>query len=479
MPYGPKRGAILRGGHRMFERISCIRKWTWPPLLVLVMSCRDAGAPDVPERGTFLMTAVSDTTMTAVVGEEVVMPPAVQVTDVEGRPIGDVQVTFRVTRGAGFVTAVQTRTNSSGIAETTRWTLGNSAELNIVEATAGRTNSVRFYATALAGPPHSVEKVAGDGQTALAGSALGVRPQVRVVDRLGNGLPHLTVTFSVEVGGGALTESVAVTDSSGIAEAGTWILGSGLQRLVARHGILWSEPFTATAIGAPPGCDPVADLRRGVNFLAHLTDAACPSLDGRPQTMFVVTVATPGLYVFSMESLEFDTDLELRSANFVEIGRNDNVGFSRTNSELTALLPAGLYFLVARSSQPAKTGRFSVRFDQAGADVERCAEVFVARGTETRQTATTSDCVVSQFEMADRYRVHLEAGSSLSLVVEDWNYTGPNVEVVTPSGTTMRGSSAEAYIARLSFVAPVTGYYTLYVGLTSDRAGSEYTLRIN
>jgi hypothetical protein len=84
-------------------------------------------------------------------------------------------------------------------------------------------DTVVFTADAVAGPPFQLDKVDGDGQIALPGVALGIRPRVRVSDVFGNPLWGITVTFIVEAGGGSVREPVAVTDVVGIAESGVCV----------------------------------------------------------------------------------------------------------------------------------------------------------------------------------------------------------------------------------------------------------------
>jgi hypothetical protein len=192
--------------------------------------------------------------------------------------------------------------------------------------------------------------------------------------------------------------------------------------------------------------------------------------------MYVINVATPGAYAFRMESTEFDTELELRSVDLKELARNDDIGFSRTNSGFRAFLATGTYILFASSSKLVAGGQYAVSYSSASNEVEGCEDVFIVRGVITAQATTAGDCMVTQFALADRFTMYLEAGSPVTIQVDDDSYSGPNVEVTTPSGAMMRGTFTAPYVATLTFVAPVSGYYTLHVGLTNDY-GSYYTLR--
>lgn len=95
----------------------------------------------------------------------------------------------------------------------------------------------------------------GDGQTAAAGQAVAVAPAVRVTNDAGSGVAGVTVTFSVSAGGGSLTGATAITNASGEASVGSWILGTatGANELVAQvtGGSPASVSFSATAVAGP------------------------------------------------------------------------------------------------------------------------------------------------------------------------------------------------------------------------------------
>ncbi|HTY04955.1 MAG TPA: Ig-like domain-containing protein [Gemmatimonadales bacterium] len=81
----------------------------------------------------------------------------------------------------------------------------------------------------------SLALVAGDTQTARVGTVLPVPLAVRALNGQGGGVVGVPVTFTVTHGGGSLSDSTVVTDSSGLASA-TWTLGvvSGIDSVVAR-----------------------------------------------------------------------------------------------------------------------------------------------------------------------------------------------------------------------------------------------------
>lgn len=146
----------------------------------------------------------------------------------------------------------------------------------------------------------SIEVVAGDGQSAPAGTVLPVAPRVRLVGDDGLPFAGAPVTFTVASGGGALATAEPVTaDENGIAVAPAWTLGAtpGTNTLVAAYG---GREATVTARGtgdgtglialAPPG--PVVDtLRLGIaadDARAHavaVTNAGGGALEGLTATV--------------------------------------------------------------------------------------------------------------------------------------------------------------------------------------------------
>src|SRR6185369_6932197 len=83
----------------------------------------------------------------------------------------------------------------------------------------GSLAPVTVTANASPDAPAAIAVVAGDGQSAPAGSALGTSLAVKVVDQYGNAVPNVTVQWS-DTGGGTLSTTTTVTDANGIAQDG-------------------------------------------------------------------------------------------------------------------------------------------------------------------------------------------------------------------------------------------------------------------
>jgi hypothetical protein len=95
--------------------------------------------------------------------------------------VAGVSVSFAVTAGGGSV-GTPVVTDAGGIARTSGWTLGTKSETNALLASASGAGAVAFTATAVPGPAATIEKVAGDNQSAPLGSPVAIPPSVLVRD---------------------------------------------------------------------------------------------------------------------------------------------------------------------------------------------------------------------------------------------------------------------------------------------------------
>ena len=173
----------------------------------------------------------------------------VTVKNAAGQPIDSALVTFAVVSGGGSVAAPSVRTDSLGRATNT-WTLGQTAGVQTMTASAGALPAVTFVAIASAQAASTIAKVAGDAQSAVAGATVAIRPAVKIADQFGNPVPNATVTFAIASGGGQVTGGSATTDATGVATVGSWKLGNtaGANSLTATVQGVAPVTFTATGI---------------------------------------------------------------------------------------------------------------------------------------------------------------------------------------------------------------------------------------
>lgn len=230
--------------------------------VALMLSC-DKHAPTQPDTSVELQIVVTSPALPATAAVGTTVPPvSVQVLNKKnGQIIYNEPVSFVVTAGGGTVYAPTVQTdNMTGIAQDL-WTLGTRAGFDTLQARVVDTSRVgplsgsasvatfRIQAVPLAASVMSAQ--AGNGQTAIAGSTVAVRPAVLVTDRFGNPIAGVTVTFAAASGGGTVGGASQPTNASGIATVGSWTLGAtaGQNTLTATATGLSGSPVTFTATG--------------------------------------------------------------------------------------------------------------------------------------------------------------------------------------------------------------------------------------
>src|SRR5436309_2931418 len=141
---------------------------------------------------------------------------ALEVVDAGNRPMAGVTVTFAVTLGGGSLSNPSGPTDGSGLT-TIHWTLGTTpGQAQLVQASLAGTSvsPATFSATATAGPPASVTKLGGDGQTAATNNPVSTPPSVQVSDSYGDHVPGVTVTFAATAGGGTVSGGATRTSAA-------------------------------------------------------------------------------------------------------------------------------------------------------------------------------------------------------------------------------------------------------------------------
>jgi hypothetical protein len=182
-----------------------------------------------------------------VVGQPMELPVRVQVRGGDGSVLEGVTIAWTGVQGGDERVARESRTDRNGIAETL-WTLGTQAGEDSLEAVVADLSPVTFTATALPASAATLTKVSGDGQEGVAGSSTWSALVVKVADRYGNGVPGKDVTWTVVEGGGSVTDSAAISDGSGLAEA-SWDRGPTMGSNTVRVESPGLAPVTFTITG--------------------------------------------------------------------------------------------------------------------------------------------------------------------------------------------------------------------------------------
>ena len=219
----------------------------------LVSACTNATDPEAELR----LEAISETSLTGVVGEQVTPTPSVRALSRTGQPMPGVRVAFTTTGGGNVATDVGI-TDSDGIATAGAWTLGPLARTYTVSARSSGVAAVVFSAIARPGPVAFLQPVSGDQQRGNTGETLSQPLRVRASDAFNNSVAQVPVSFTVISGNGTIDSNVVLTDTNGYASR-SWTLGmeGGVQMVRAQTGGVF---IVLTAVACDAACQAVQIL---------------------------------------------------------------------------------------------------------------------------------------------------------------------------------------------------------------------------
>ena len=193
------------------------------------------------------LTLVGDA-QTGTVGKPLANLVGVTVLDAHDNVVQNVDVSFVGANGSA-VSPATVKSDVSGQA-LTQWSLGTVAGAMSVSATVGSLAPVSLSATAVAGPPATMDKE-NDAQTGTVGQALAQPVGVVVKDSYGNIVKNYAVTFAP--GNGSSVPAATVnTDANGRAST-AWTMGhtAGWASMTATAGSAPSTTLTAQALAGP------------------------------------------------------------------------------------------------------------------------------------------------------------------------------------------------------------------------------------
>ena len=176
----------------------------------------DGGGGPTPDPSGPTLTIISGNRQVDTVGQALALPLTVVLKDTLDQPIAGATVDWSVVTGGGSVTP-SSITGSDGQASAT-YTLGNLVTPNSIRAfSAVATKPVFFTETAVNDVPAQLLRSAGDSQYSEIGVATLDQYAVKVADQYGNGIPQMTVQWTVAAGNGTISAATSVSDDSGIA----------------------------------------------------------------------------------------------------------------------------------------------------------------------------------------------------------------------------------------------------------------------
>lgn len=183
-------------------------------------------------------------------GSAVAVAPSVIVRDAYGNGVEGVTAQFTVSGGGGSVTGATAMSGLGGYATVGSWTLG-AMGANALTVTFPGTAIPPVTITATASGTGTVAIAGGQNQGAMVGTAVPTAPSVVVRSGAGTPLAGISVTFTVTAGGGTVANATVTTNASGIASAGSWVMGptSGPNTLRASVSGLTAAPVDFRGIG--------------------------------------------------------------------------------------------------------------------------------------------------------------------------------------------------------------------------------------
>ncbi|MBF0620532.1 MAG: hypothetical protein HQL54_01265 [Magnetococcales bacterium] len=195
-----------------------------------------------------LAVATASQGQTAMAGSALTNAISVTLTDYAGNADNTTQVTFTPNTGSVGTVTGPTDGTSSAV-----WTLGETVGEQSLSISATGYSSQSVTATATVNPA-SVTGIAktNDNQTATVGTALTSPFTITATDSSSDPVENVSVTFAVASGGGSLSETSVMTDSSGMAST-TLTLGQtiGSNTVTASIANSNASDVTFTATGTP------------------------------------------------------------------------------------------------------------------------------------------------------------------------------------------------------------------------------------
>jgi hypothetical protein len=187
------------------------------------LSCKSdsaavTGNSSIPDVSELKIAALTSTSFDGIVGAMAPFSPAVRVTNSETQqPVANVEVHFTGS-AVGFEKVL---TDADGIASAGVWRFSTKAGKDSLAVLVGKRVLLHFVASLTHDAPTDIH-VSNDGElVGLAGSEV-AGFGMQVVDQYGNGVPGVSLSFSVNAG--AVDSSRVISDRGGGAYTGHWLL---------------------------------------------------------------------------------------------------------------------------------------------------------------------------------------------------------------------------------------------------------------
>ncbi|MGE5925823.1 MAG: Ig-like domain-containing protein [Gemmatimonadota bacterium] len=220
-------------------------------LLWLAAGCGGEGTTGPTRPGNAVRIALVGTPATeARSGSPLEVQPVLQLLDAAGAPVPAAGVTVTASAsGGGTLTGNSIVTASDGRAAFTALTLRGTAGARTLSFAASGLAGASHALTLMPGPAARIMNQPATSQVAIIGSAVPIRPAVRITDADLNPIADVPVTFAAAPGHGTIAGESTTSDANGIATLQSWVIPSvvGTYSVTAASPGLSGSPVTFTA----------------------------------------------------------------------------------------------------------------------------------------------------------------------------------------------------------------------------------------
>jgi hypothetical protein len=318
---------------------------------------------------------------------------------------------------------------------------------------------------------------AGADQHALSGAALTQALAVCVTDANDQPVSGTTVTFAVQ-SGGSITGGTAVTNSDGVATAGTWTLGTIIGANTVQASVPGVAPviFTATARCLASGTVALDGTASG-----SLSATDCVFGGGERTDILTFTTGQQRAVRFSQTSTAFDTYLELYDNTGQLLAANDDSADVNgyPTSSLKMLLASGTYGISPSSYLPDRVGAYSVSAVSVPESTNSCELVFAMPGITTVGELALGDCTASGFNF-EKIGIVLRAGRTYTITMTSTVFD-TYLELAVLQGGLVASNDDAAGLgtnARIVFTPTQSNFYVLVPSSKLTNVTGSFTLTI-
>jgi len=345
----------------------------------------------------------------------------------------------------------------------------------------------------------SVTGVAGDNQTASAGSALAVPLSFTALGSDGLPIQGVSVSWSASPAGAAsFTPPSTTTNANGIASANV-ILGSTVGAITMQATLNGVPPVVYHATVTDP-CTTFTSYGIGDSVNATLSSGDCL----RQQWFYdyyLVNFASPaqqnvrvkmhGLGAFDDPFVDYYTFANGSIQQIVAFDDDSILGQEGArNSQLDIIFPGDTTFVIgANSFAPFTTGNYTLTSENRTYAMNGCRAVWVTRGISVTDTLKATDCVDSSatpkyYEVG---RIVAFAGTVLTLTMRS-SALNPMLSLyrldpvqytralATSNDDSLPGTNTNAFI---QFTVPANNFYDIVIGTSTGAQTGEYTFAVS